>query len=137
MQKKKVMVVDDMAMMRLVIKNMLGQDPHLEVNDFASNGREALDKLERVQPDLILLDIEMPEMDGLEFLCHVRLRSQAKIVILSGIAANGSYKATMARSLGADGVISKPSGALSYDLEDKRGSQIRQVIYDLLEISPI
>ena len=134
MAKKKIMVVDDAAMMRFVIKNMLGQDSNLDLAGFASNGKEALDQLDEVQPDLILLDLEMPEMDGLEFLRHARLRSQAKVVVLTSIAPKGSNKAMQARALGADAVIAKPSGAISYDLERKRGSEIRQTIYELLEI---
>jgi two-component system chemotaxis response regulator CheB len=134
MKKKRIMVVDDAAMMRLVIRNMLGDDPKLTLAGFASNGQEALDKLEEVCPDLILLDIEMPEMDGLEFLRHARLKCDAKVVVLTSVAPKGSTKAMQARALGADVVISKPSGAVSYDLEEKRGSELRQTIYRLLEI---
>ncbi len=134
MGKKRVMIVDDAAMMRLVIRNMLGDDPNLMMAGYASNGKEALDKLTEVRPDLILLDIEMPEMDGLEFLRHARLKSDAKVVVLTSVAPKGSPKAMQARALGADAVISKPSGAVSYDLEEKRGSELRQMIYKLLEI---
>ncbi len=134
MTRKKVMVVDDAAMMRLVIRNMLGQDPKLHLAGFAANGKEALDRLDKVQPDLILLDIEMPEMDGLEFLRHARLKSRARVVVLTSVAPRGSAKAMQALALGADVVISKPSGAVSYDLEEKRGSELRQTIYRLLEI---
>ncbi len=132
--KKKIMIVDDAAMMRFVIKKMLSKDPNLDLAGFASNGKEALDQLDEVQPDLILLDLEMPEMGGLEFLRHVRLRSQAKVVVLTSMAPKGSSKAMQARALGADAVIAKPSGAVSYDLERKRGSEIRRTIYALLEI---
>ncbi len=134
MQKKKIMVVDDAAIMRVVIRNMLSEDPHLEVSYSAANGKEALDQLDQVQPDLILLDIEMPEMDGLEFLCYARLRSKAKIVMLSAVAPSGSSRAAQARSLGADAVVSKPSGAISFDLDDKRGDHIKRLIYSLLNI---
>ena len=134
MQKKKIMVVDDAAIMRVVIKNMLSQDPNLEVSYFAANGKEALDKLDQVQPDLILLDIEMPEMDGLEFSCHARVKSKAKVVMLSAVAPGCSTGAAQALSLGADAVVSKPSGAISVDLEDKRGAHIKQLIYSLLNI---
>ena len=131
---KKIMVVDDAAMMRFVIKSMLDKDSNLHLAGFASNGKEALDQLDEVQPDLILLDLEMPEMGGLEFLRHARLKSQAKVVVLTSMAPKGSSKAMQARALGADAVIAKPSGAISYDLERKRGSEIKQTIYALLEI---
>lgn len=134
MERKRIMIVDDAALMRLVIQNMFHGDPHLRMAGFASNGREALDKLAEVDPDLILLDIEMPEMDGLEFLRHARLKSRAKVVVLTSVAPKGSPKAMQALALGADAVISKPSGAVSYDLEEKRGSELRRAIYRLLEI---
>jgi chemotaxis response regulator CheB len=132
--RKKIMIVDDAAMMRFVLKKMLSRDANLHLASSASNGREALDQLDAVQPDLILLDIEMPEMDGLEFLRHARLKSQAKVVVLTSVAPKGSSKAMQARALGADAVIQKPSGTVSYDLERKRGSEIRRTIYELLEI---
>ena len=87
-----------------------------------------------MRPDLILLDIEMPEMDGLEFLRHARLKSKAKVVVLTSVAPEGSVKAMQARALGADAVITKPSGAVSYDLAEKRGSELVQTIYRLLGI---
>lgn len=135
MQKKKVMIVEDAAMMRVVIANVLRDDPNLLVTGYAANGKEALEKLPGLQPDLILLDIEMPEMDGLEFLRHARLKSRAKIVVLTSVAPVGSPKAVRARALGADAVISKPSGAVSYDLEAKRGSQLIQTIYKVLALN--
>lgn len=133
MVKKRIMLVDDAAMMRLIIRNMLRDDPHLQVVGYAANGKEALEKLAEVQPDLIVLDIEMPEMDGLEFLQHARLRSKARVVVLSSVI--DSWKAARARALGADAVITKPSGAVSYDLEQKRGSELRRVIYSLLGLN--
>lgn len=133
-KKGRIMIVDDAPLMRIVIMNMLKVDPNLEIVGYASNGKEALAKLAQVNPDLILLDIEMPEMDGLEFLRHARLKSRAKMVVLSSIAQAGSKKAMEALTLGADAVIGKPSGAVSYDLEAKRGSEISKVIHRLLNI---
>ncbi len=137
MKKKHLMIVDDAAMMRLVIKNMLGDDPNLRLVAFASNGKEALEKLDQFELDLILLDLEMPEMDGLEFLRHARLRSKAKVIVLTSVAPKGSKKAMQAYTLGADAVITKPSGAVSYDLEEKRGSKLRKAIYTLLGIEEV
>jgi chemotaxis response regulator CheB len=134
MSKKKIMIVDDSAVMRVIINNVLRSDENLNaVVSYASNGQEALDKLGEFQPDLILLDIEMPKMNGLEFLRHARLKSRAKIVVLSAVTLpGGSKKTTQARALGADAVISKPSGTISFDLEEKRGDELRQTIYAML-----
>lgn len=132
--RNRIMIVDDAPMMRLIIMNMLKHDPCLEVIGYAANGKEALAKLGEAKPDLILLDLEMPEMDGLEFLRHARLRTPAKMVVLSSVVQIGSKKAVAARALGADAVISKPSGAISYDLEQKRGSELSQVIHKVLNL---
>jgi len=134
MEKKKIMIVEDSNAMRLIIRNMINTNPNLMVVKTASNGREALELLPNTSPDLILLDLEMPEMGGMEFLRLARLKTRAKIVVLSSIAIAGSAVASQARSLGADGVISKPSGAVSYDLEEKRGSEFWTVIHQLLGI---
>ena len=134
MDKKTVMIVDDSTIMRTVITDFLKDDPHLTVVAFAPNGKEALEKLGKVRPDLILLDIEMPEMNGLEFLRHARLKSRAKVIVLSSVTPMGSNKAAQARALGADGLVSKPSGAVSYDLAQKRGSELIEMIHRVLEI---
>ncbi len=134
MTKHKIMVVDDAVMMRITIRNMLSKDSNLQIIGHASNGKEALSQLSKLRPDLILLDIEMPEMDGLEFLRHAQMRSKAKVLVLSSVTAAGSEKATRARKLGADAVISKPSGAISFDLEQERGTEIMKTIHNLLGI---
>jgi two-component system, chemotaxis family, protein-glutamate methylesterase/glutaminase len=130
----KVMIVDDAAMMRLVISNFIAPLPEFEVAAAAANGKVALDMLKK-HPDLalILLDIEMPEMDGLEFLRHAKLKTRAKIVILSSVAVAGSPHAAKARELGADAIVTKPSGAVSMDLADKRGSQLVQTMKALIQ----
>lgn len=130
----KVMLVDDAAMMRLVISNFIAPLSEFEIVASAANGKAALEQLKK-HPDLelILLDIEMPEMDGLEFLRHAKLRTRAKIVILSSVAVAGSPHAAKARELGADAIVTKPSGAVSMDLADKRGSQLVQTMKALIQ----
>lgn len=67
MEDIKVLIVDDSALMRSLIGKIVDGTPGLTVADKAMNGRFALQKLERVQPDIIVLDLEMPEMNGIEF----------------------------------------------------------------------
>lgn len=128
----KIMIVDDSAMMRVVISNFVKTCPDFEVAAIAENGKKALEHLAKL-PDLklILLDIEMPEMDGLEFLRHAKLKTKAKIVILSSVAGSGSPQAAKARTLGADAIVTKPSGAVSMDLAEKRGSELMHVLKTL------
>jgi chemotaxis response regulator CheB len=132
MEQKHIMLVDDSATMRLIIRNLLSSDPSLRVVESVENGEKALQVLASVHPDLIVLDLEMPKMDGLEFLRQARSKTPAKILILSSAVPAGSPKAAQARSLGADAIISKPSGTISYDLKEARGSELFTTIYRLL-----
>ena len=131
--KHKVMVVDDAAMMRLYISSFLNSLPDFQMVAQAVNGQEALAKLaDHPDLDLILLDIEMPVMDGLEFLRHAKLKTRAKICMLSSVTVQGSPLAAKARELGADGVVSKPSGTVSHDLEEKTGDELAAVMRSLV-----
>ena len=68
MSQKKVLIVDDSKLMRIIIKKILSSDDNFKVTSEAGNGIEALTEIEKDIPDLIFLDIEMPEMDGVEAL---------------------------------------------------------------------
>ena len=133
MSQKRIMIVEDSNVMRSIIIHLVQSDPHFKVIASAANGIEALHQLSAAQPDLILLDIEMPEMDGLEFMRHACLKTAAHIVILSSVVGVGSEKAAKARALGADAIISKPSGALSFDLKQKKGTELLSLMHRLLK----
>lgn len=129
----KVLIVDDSVMMRTVVRGFVDKIPGFQVTAFAENGKKALEALAKHNDlSLILLDIEMPEMDGLEFLRFAKLKSKAKIIILSSVALSGSPYAAKARQLGADAIVTKPSGAVSYDLADKRGDELTLVMKKLV-----
>ena len=133
MAEYKVMIVDDAVMMRSVIRGLVSKIPNFSVVANAENGKVALELL-GVHKDLslILLDIEMPEMDGLEFLRHAKIKSRAKICVLSSVAIDGSPYAAKARQLGADAIVTKPSGAVSFDLAAKRGDELTNVLQKLV-----
>jgi two-component system chemotaxis response regulator CheB len=112
-----VLIVDDSALMRNLIGRMVEDTPGLVVADKALNGKFALQKIPRVNPDIICLDLEMPEMNGIEFLKErKKLGIRIPVVILSSIAARGAEITMEALSLGASDFIQKPSGSVSEDI---------------------
>jgi len=121
---ERVLIVDDSSLMRVVIKDLIMSDEVFEVVGEAADGHEALDRAKDLKPDLILLDIEMPHMDGIEALKRLKLMTTTPVVIVSSVAQVGSDSALEALRLGAHAVVSKPSGALSLDLDAKRGHDI-------------
>ncbi len=112
-----VLVVDDSALMRNLISKMIEASPGLRVADRAMNGLFALQKIPRVKPDIIVLDLEMPEMNGIQFLKERKKAGiDIPVVILSSLARRGAEVTMEALSLGASDFIMKPSGAISEDI---------------------
>jgi two-component system, chemotaxis family, protein-glutamate methylesterase/glutaminase len=132
-----VLIVDDSGFMRNVIKQILAVDDELEVAGEAEDGQVAIEKEKALKPEVILLDIEMPRLDGLGALKRFKLTSKAKVVILSSVAQLGSAAALEARRLGAFDVIAKPSGAISLDLKAKRGHEILRVVRAAVGLPPL
>lgn len=112
-----VMICDDSALMRNLIGRIVDEADGLVLAGKAMNGKFLLDKIPRLKPDIILLDLEMPEMNGIEFLKErKRLNIDIPVVILSSIAVRGARVTMDALSLGASDFILKPSGAISEDI---------------------
>ncbi|MDR1306413.1 MAG: chemotaxis response regulator protein-glutamate methylesterase [Treponema sp.] len=112
-----VLIVDDSALMRNLIGKMIESTPGLTVAEKAMNGIFALQKIPRVDPDVICLDLEMPEMNGIEFLKERKNRHiDIPVIILSSIAEKGAAITMEALSLGASDFIQKPSGSISEDI---------------------
>jgi two-component system chemotaxis response regulator CheB len=127
-RKIKVLVVDDSALMRKLISNIVNKDPDIEVIDTAINGLFALKKLKKLEVDIILLDIEMPEMNGLEFLkMRAELKIETPVIILSSLGAKRPEVTIEALELGAKDFIIKPSGSISMDIENS-SSEITSAI---------
>jgi two-component system chemotaxis response regulator CheB len=124
MTKKRILIVDDSFVMRALLRGIVTSDPDLEVAGEATNGLEALQQVKEIAPDLVLLDIEMPHMDGIECIKRLRLMSKVPVIIVSSVAQAGSPQAIEARKFGAADVIAKPSGAMSLDLNAKKGHEI-------------
>jgi two-component system, chemotaxis family, protein-glutamate methylesterase/glutaminase len=105
-----IMIVDDSVVVRKVLSNALSADPDLRVAGWASNGRLAIAKLQTILPDVILLDIEMPEMNGLQALPEIRKRlPKTPIIMFSTLTEWGASATLDALALGATDYVAKPS----------------------------
>jgi len=116
-QKIRVLVVDDSVVIRRLVCHALEQDPDVEVVGVASNGSIALNRIPQLSPDVITLDIEMPEMDGLEFLRHLRPQYPGiRVVMFSTLTERGASATLEALARGADDYVTKASNAGSLDV---------------------
>jgi two-component system chemotaxis response regulator CheB len=113
----RVLIVDDSALMRNLVGKIFEGADDMDVVAKAMNGRIALDKVSKAEPDVIVLDLEMPEMNGIEFLKERKKRNiDIPVVILSSLAKKGARITMEALDLGASDFILKPSGSVSTDI---------------------
>ncbi len=109
MRKIRVLIVDDSVVVRRILINNLSLDPELEVVGFASNGRLALSKISQVNPDLVTLDLMMPEMDGVETLAEIRKTyPMLPVIMVSAINLLDAAHTLDALALGANDYVTKP-----------------------------
>ena len=124
-----VLIVDDSALMRNLISKMVEATPGLIVAEKAMNGIFALQKIPRVNPDVIVLDLEMPEMNGIEFLKERKKQGiTIPVIILSSIARRGAEITMEALALGASDFIQKPSGSVSEDIHTVKDTLVGMLL---------
>jgi len=119
-RKIRVLVVDDSAVVRQTISAILSEENDIEVTGTASDPFYAAEKISREVPDVIILDLEMPRMDGLTFLHKIMTQHPVPVIICSSLAERGSDSALKALSCGAVEVITKPKTATREFLEESR-----------------
>jgi two-component system chemotaxis response regulator CheB len=148
-EKVRVLVVDDSAFMRKLITDFLSEEALIEVVGTARNGRDAIEKVKILNPHVVTLDVEMPEMNGLEALKHIMSEHPLPVVMLSSTTQEGAENTVLAMQYGAVDFIAKPSGAISLDLHKVKDEIITKVLlasranlrvlkkYDLTRITPI
>ncbi|KAA0257113.1 chemotaxis response regulator protein-glutamate methylesterase [Deferribacter autotrophicus] len=107
MNKIKVLIVDDSAFMRKAIETMLRKDPEIDVVGFARNGKEAIELVESLNPDIVTLDIEMPVMNGLEALEIIMKKFPRPVIMVSSLTTEGAEATLKALELGAVDFIPK------------------------------
>lgn len=126
--KIKVMIVDDSISIRLLLQGIISQAPDMEVVATAADPIQAIEAMKSIQPDVMTLDVEMPNMDGLTFLQKIMNLKPLPVVMVSTLTSKGSETALKALEIGAVDVIGKPS-AKAEDLKnsvDEITSKIRE-----------
>ncbi|OHD54218.1 MAG: hypothetical protein A2Y33_13015 [Spirochaetes bacterium GWF1_51_8] len=141
--KIKVMVIDDSVLIRKYLTNTVNGFPDMEVITTAPNGKIGLQKFFLYHPDIIILDIEMPEMNGLEFLKYVQANCapsiRPKIIVFSSLVGEGNSTTFEALSLGAADFIKKPEGKINDSLQSlaKDLSVMIRGLYKTLETTRV
>jgi two-component system chemotaxis response regulator CheB len=108
-EKVRVLIVDDSAVMRKIIASALQKEPSIEIVGFATNGLQAIEAIQTCNPDVMTLDIEMPEMDGLTALREIRKENKyLPIIMFSSLTHKGAQAAVMALTAGASDYVGKP-----------------------------
>ncbi|WP_406671224.1 chemotaxis response regulator protein-glutamate methylesterase [Methanolobus sp. ZRKC4] len=113
-----VLVVDDSALMRKVISDILTEDDEFKVIATARNGLDAVEKVERFRPDVVTLDVEMPKLDGLHALGYIMSECPTPVVMLTAIDSKSAERTLNAFEYGAVDFIQKPSGNISLNIAD-------------------
>lgn len=126
--KRRVLIVDDSALVRQLMTRILTRHPELEVVGTAADPFEAREKIIALQPDVLTMDIEMPRMDGLTFLGKLMKAHPMPVVVVSSLSARGTRVAMEAMRLGAMEVIGKPGGSVGADLEQV-GEEIADAVH--------
>lgn len=121
----KVLVVDDSALIRQMLTRALSVDPSIEVVGSAKTGLEAIEKANALQPDVVTLDIEMPELSGLEALPHIVKTTPARVVMLSSLGdAETTYQAL---DRGAVDFLVKPAAGVALSLSELSDMLIKKI----------
>jgi two-component system chemotaxis response regulator CheB len=125
--KIRVLVVDDSALMRRVICNLLEEDQDIQVVGTAVDGFDAIHKVAELNPDVITLDLEMPRLDGLQTLGYLMSERPTPCIMLSAYTPSGAETTLKALEYGAADFVQKPSGSISLNLERVREELIDKV----------
>ncbi len=130
MRKIRAMIVDDAVVIRRLVTDVLSADPDIEVVGASSNGRLALSRIPQVNPDVVVLDVEMPEMDGLETLAEIRkIYPRLPVIMFSTLTQRGAASTLEALARGATDYVTKPAnvGSVSAGMVAVRESLLPKI----------
>ncbi len=130
----RAMVVDDAAFMRKALVEILSKSEDIDVVGVAKHGKEAIEAIKELKPDVITLDVDMPIMDGLTTIKHIMVRDPMPIVMVSGLADQGKITFE-ALSLGAVDFFPKPSGTVSHNIHES-GNELIDTLRVAASINP-
>jgi two-component system chemotaxis response regulator CheB len=125
-----VLVVDDSIFMRKLITDLITENPLYNVIATAKNGREAVEKTKLHKPDVVTMDVEMPEMDGLQALKIIMKETPTPVIMLSNLTIAGANETIQALEWGAVDFVKKPSGTISLDMH-----KVKNLLFDKLDIA--
>ena len=123
----KVLIVDDSAVVRQVLTGLLGQDPGITVIGAASDPIYAMERMNQQWPDVVVLDVEMPRMDGITFLKKLMAVRPTPVLICSTLTEKGAETTMQAMAAGAVDFVTKPASGLKQFLEEDSGAIVRAV----------
>jgi two-component system chemotaxis response regulator CheB len=125
-----VLVVDDSIFMRKLISDLISENPLYNVIATAKNGKDAIEKTKLHKPDVVTMDVEMPEMDGLEALKIIMKEIPTPVIMLSNLTKSGANETLQALEWGAVDFVKKPSGSISLDMH-----KIKHLLFEKLNIA--
>jgi two-component system, chemotaxis family, protein-glutamate methylesterase/glutaminase len=123
----RLLIVDDSRLIRTAVRRLFASDGQVQVVGEAANGREALDLLPRLKPDVITLDINMPEMDGLSTLKHIMIKHPTPTVMFSALTREGATETFDALRFGAIDFMPKPSQSRGEDVAEQERLILQKV----------
>lgn len=125
--KIKLLIVDDSAFMRSALTKILSDDPEIEIIDYAVNGIECIEKVQKLKPDIVTLDVEMPKMNGIEALKVIMKENPTRVIMVSSLTIEGAQITLEALDNGAVDFIAKPGSFVAINIGDIKKDLISKI----------